>query len=54
MGPLISFPRYVMVRIVIKASAVGRLKKVFRMLEFLMWLSITCDIRMCSIRRMLR
>ena len=54
MGPRVSFPRSVMARMVTKSSAVGKLKKVFRMDEFLMWSSITCDIRMCRIRRMLR
>ncbi len=54
MGPRVSFPRYVMARIVIRSSTVGRLKKVFGMDEFLMWLSITCNIQMSRICRMLQ
>ncbi len=54
MGPRVSFPRYFMALMVTRCSAVGRLKKVLRMDEFLMWSSMTCDIRMCRIRRMLR
>jgi len=35
-GPRVSFPRYVIDRIAIRSSAVGKLKNAFRMDEFLM------------------
>ena len=40
-GPRVSFPKYVMDRIAIRSSAVGKLKKVFRIDAFLTWSSIT-------------